>query len=119
MANSLLNPGDVLEGQGTLLDHGRLIAHVDYHLIIPGQIHFLINPSGKLRPDYKEYAGGFILLTPEDAEILNLSSEYTLELATKHKKTIRVERRYKKVKHKGKPRISFWVKVIDLRQAET
>ena len=110
-ANSLENPGDVLEGQGTLLLHGRLVANVDYFLTIPSQIHFLINPTGQLKPDYEAYAGGFILLEPEDADALSLS-EYTLELANKRKKTVRVERRYSKVKRKGEKRISFWVKVI-------
>ena len=112
MDNTLINPGDVLEGQGLLLQRGRLIAKVDYHLTIPGQTHFFINPTGKIRPDYEAHAGGFILLAPEDAEKFSLT-DYTLELANKSKKTIRVERRYKKIKHKNQSRVSFWVKVVD------
>jgi len=111
MLNSLENPGDTLEGHGLLLQHGRRIASVDYHLTIPGQTHFFINPTGKLKNDYENYAGGFILLTPEDAQTVDLTV-YTLELANKSKKSIRIERRYKKIKHKGQPRISFWVKVV-------
>ena len=112
MVDSLANPGDVLEGRGTLLQHGRLIAKVDYHLTIPRQTHFIINPTGNFKLDYENHAGGFILLTPEDAKNLSLA-DYTLELASKSKKSIRVERRYKKIKHQGQPRISFWVKVVD------
>ncbi len=106
-----MNPGDTLEGRGLLLQHGRLIASVDYHLTIPRQIYFVINPIGSFHPDYEAYLGGFILLTPADAEKISLI-EYTLELADKTKKTIRVERRYKNMKHKGEERVSFWVKVI-------
>ncbi len=111
MTASFINPGDVLEGRGALLQHGRLIAGVDYQLTIPGQTHFLINPSGNIRSDYEEHAGGFILLSPEDAENLALT-EYTLELVNKHKRTIHVERRYKNIQHKGEARVSFWVKVV-------
>jgi hypothetical protein len=111
MANTLIAPGDILEGQGVLLQHGRLIANVDYHLTIPSQTHFLVNPTGHFRLDYEDYAGGFILLTPEDAKNLSLT-EYTLELANKHKRTIRVERRYKQIKRKGEARVTFWVKVV-------
>ena len=110
MMTSLKNPGDVLEGQGNLLQQGRRVANVDYHLTIPNLTHFLINPTGKIQSDYTEHAGGFILLTPEDAENISLT-EYTLELSDKSKHTIHIERRYKRIKHKGETRISFWVKV--------
>ena len=110
MANTLMNPGDVLEGRGVLLQHGQRVANVDYHLTIPNQTHFFINPTGKIRPDYEEYTGGFILLAPEDAKNLSLT-EYTLELVNKSKKNILVERRYKKRKSKGKARICLWGKV--------
>ena len=106
-----MNPGDVLEGRGTLLQHGRIVAEVDYHLTIPNQIHFFINPTGNFRLDYDDHLGGFILLAPADADKVELT-EYTLELVNKHRRAIRIERRYKKIKHKGKARISFWVKVI-------
>ena len=112
MGSELSNPGDVLEGRGTLLQHGRLIAQVDYHLTIPTQTHFLANPTGKLWTNYKEYAGGFILLTPQDAKTISLT-EYTLELAGKSIEHIRVERPYKEVEYKGETRMSFWVKLID------
>jgi hypothetical protein len=111
MTNSLAIPGDSLEGRGALLQHGRLIAHVDYHLTIPHQTHFFINPMGNFQVNYEDYAGGFILLAPADADKLSLT-DYTLELANKSKKTVRVERRYKNINHKGEPRISFWVKVV-------
>jgi hypothetical protein len=39
-------------------------------------------------------------------------TQYTLELADKTRKTIQVERRYKKMKYRGEERISFWVKVV-------
>jgi hypothetical protein len=106
-----MNPGDTLEGHGLLLQHGRLIAQVDYHLAIPGEIYFLTNPTHTLHPNYDSYLSGFILLTHVDAGKISLA-EYTLELADKTKKTIRVERRYKKTKRKGEEFISFWVKVI-------
>jgi hypothetical protein len=75
-----MNPGDTLEGHGALLQQGRLVAGVAYHLTVPGQTISL--------------------------------AEYTLELADKSKRTIRIERRYKKMKHKGQERISFWVKIV-------
>jgi hypothetical protein len=112
MTDSLEYPGDVLEGRGLLLSHGRLIAKVDYHLTIPSQVYFLINPTGKVRNDYEAYAAGFILVAPVDADTLPLG-EYTLELADKGKKTVRVERRYKEIDHKGKKVVSFWVNVIE------
>ena len=111
MNTPLINPGDVLQGHGALLRRGRLIAAVDYHLTIPSQTHFLINPTGKLRLDYEDHAGGFILLKPDDAETLSLT-DYTLELANKSKKNITVERRYKEITHKGQPRVSFWVTLV-------
>jgi hypothetical protein len=106
-----MNPGDVLEGTGLLLQHGRLIAGVDYHLTIPHQTHFVINPTGSFKLDYEDHLGGFVLVKPEDAEKIAMT-EYTLELASKSRKTIRVERRYKQIDHKGKERVSFWVKVV-------
>ena len=106
-----MNPGDIFEGRGQLLQHGRLIAGVDYHLTIPRDIYFIINPSGNLRLDYEDYLGGFILLAPGDASKIS-TGNYTLELQDKHRKTIRVERRYKKIKHQGQECISYWVKVI-------
>lgn len=111
MPTSLINPGDVLEGRGSLLRHGRLIATVDYHLTIPSQTHFLINPTGKLHLDYEEHAGGFILLNPQDADTLSLA-QYTLELSNKTKKTITIQRRYKEITHQGEPRVSFWVTLV-------
>lgn len=111
-----MNPGDTLEGQGLLLQQGRLIARIDYHLTIPTQTHFVINPTGNFRFDYDDYLGGFILLQPDDAEKIALA-EYTIELASKTKKHIRIERRYKEITHKGEKRISFWVKAVT-KQAE-
>ncbi len=111
MSDSLQKPGDVLEGQGQLLQHGRLIAAVDYHLTIPNQTYFFINPTGEFSLSYDKYKGGFILLKPEDADTLALET-YTLELADKYKMKVLVERKYKKVKHKGHSRISFWIKVV-------
>ncbi len=111
MTEVLKNPGDVIEGQGNLLQHGRLIATVQYNLVIPNDIHFIINPTGKLLANYTEQAGGFILLSPEDADKLALI-DYTLELSDKGKATIRVERRHKEVQHNNNTYISFWAKVI-------
>jgi hypothetical protein len=105
-----MNPGDILEGRGALLQHGRLVARVDYHLTIPRQIHFIVVPPAGIRPDYEAHLGGFILVSPADADQVALT-EYTLELADKTKKTIWVERRYKEMKHKGEACVSFWVKV--------
>ena len=105
-----MNPGDILEGRGVLLQQGRLVAGVDYHLTIPRQTHFIVVPPAGIRPDYEAHLGGFILVNPADADQVSLT-EYTLELADKTKKTILVERRYKEMRHKGEPRVSFWVKV--------
>ena len=106
-----MNPGEVFEGRGLLLQHGRLVAGVDYHLTIPRPLYFVINPSGSLQLDYEDHLGGFILLAPDEAAQITLT-DYTLELADKSKKSIRVERRYRQTWHQGKKRISFWVKVI-------
>lgn len=106
-----MNPGDVLEGRGQLLQHGRLMANVDYHLTIPRDVYFMINPTGSFHLDYEDYLGGFILLAPDDAAKIILA-DYTLVLNDQRKKTIRVERRYKTIRHRGQPRISYWVKVI-------
>lgn len=105
-----MNPGDTLEGRGVLLQQGRLVAGVEYHLTIPRQSHFIIVPSGGFPRDYESHLSGFILLTPADAEKISLT-DYTLELADKSKKLIQIERRYKKLKHQGEERISFWVKM--------
>jgi hypothetical protein len=105
-----LNPGDTLEGSGLLLQHGRLVARVDYHLAVPRASHFTLNP-GSLHLDYESHLSGFILVSPAAAEDLELAV-YTLELADKSKRPIRIERRYKKIKHKGETRISFWVTVL-------
>ena len=48
-----MNPGDVLEGCGRLLQHGRLVVEVDYHLTIPRDLYFIINPTGSLHLDYE------------------------------------------------------------------
>lgn len=104
-----MNPGDTLAGRGLLLQQGRLVANVDYHLTIPRQAHFIIVPPGGFSGDYDVHMGGFILLTPADAAKISLV-EYTLELADKTKKLIRVERRYKEINHHGEKRVSFWVK---------
>lgn len=106
-----MNPGDTLEGSGLLLQHGRLVARVDYHLAIPRATHFALNPRS-LHLDYESHLSGFILLSPAAAADLDLAV-YTLELADKSKRAIRIERRYKKIKHKGEPRISFWVTVLE------
>lgn len=106
-----MNPGDSLEGHGQLLRHGQLIAQVEYHLTIPREIYFAVNPTGGFNPDYEAHLGGFILLNPADAAKISLI-DYTLELADKSKKAIHVERRYKEVKYQGHVRVSFWVKVI-------
>ena len=111
MTETLENPGDVIKGQGNLLQQGRLIAKVHYNLVIPQNIHFIINPTGRFFADYTERAGGFILLSPKDADTIALT-DYTLELSDKSKKSVHVERRHKKVQHNNNTYISFWAKVI-------
>lgn len=106
-----MNPGDVLEGRGQLLQHGRFVANVDYHLTIPRDIYFVVNPTGAFRLDYEDYLGGFILLSPDDAAKLTLT-DYTLALADQSKQTIRLERRYKLTQHHNQTRVSYWVNVI-------
>ena len=106
-----MNPGDILEGSGELLQQGRLVAKVDYHLTIPREIYLIINPTGGFARDYESHLGGFIMVPPVEAAAIGLD-EYTLELADKRKKIIRVERRYKQVKRKGENWVSFWVKIV-------
>ncbi|MCP4715691.1 MAG: hypothetical protein GY868_11285, partial [Deltaproteobacteria bacterium] len=84
-------PGDILEGRGLLLQHGRLIANTNYHLTIPTGTHFFINPTGSFSLDYEDCLAGFILVAPAEVEKISLT-EYTLELADKSKKNILVER---------------------------
>ena len=105
-----MKPGDTLEGSGLLLRHGRLVTKVDYYLVVPRASHFVFNPGGSLHLDYEGYLSGFILVSPAAASDLELAA-YTLELADKSKRPIRIERRYKNIKHKGEARISFWVTV--------
>ncbi|RME97840.1 MAG: hypothetical protein D6768_18745 [Chloroflexi bacterium] len=88
-----------------------MIAPVEYHLSIPTQTHFLVNPSGNFKADYREYAAGFILILPENAKNVTLGGTYTLQFADKRKKEIRIERKYKNTKHRGKTYHSFWVKI--------
>ncbi len=102
--------GDTLEGHGALLQHGRLIAEVDYHITLPTDLYFLMNPTGRLRSNQDEHLAGFILISPEDEDKIDLA-EYTLELVNKHRKNIRIQRRYKRIKHKGIARISYWVQI--------
>ncbi|MFQ5613562.1 MAG: hypothetical protein ACE5H9_15670 [Anaerolineae bacterium] len=96
-----------LEGQGALLQHGRLVARVDYHLSLPTQTHFVTSANPTLHPD--EHLAGFILL-PKNQGNLPLQA-YTLELTDKQRLPIVVERRYKTMKHRGQTRVSFWVKL--------
>jgi hypothetical protein len=110
-----MNPGDTWEGRGQLLIHGRFVAEVDYHLTLPAETHFYLNPTGKLRFAYEDYLAGFILLAPTDEANISLG-DYTLELANKSKKAIRIERRYKQIEHRGRPRVSYWIKVISDRK---
>lgn len=111
MADQLTNPGDAIEGRGVLLFQGRRIAEVNYHLAVPTQTHFFVNPAGNLRAEYRDAAGGFILLKPADAEQV-ACTDYLLELDNRRRLSIRVERRYKKITHAGQPRVSFYVTVI-------
>lgn len=110
MTGHFENPGDILEGSGLLLKQGRLIAPVECHLSIPSQTHFLINPTGNFRTDYREYAAGFVLVLPEHAKNVTLGN-YTLELADKRKIKIQIERTYKNTQHQGQEYCSFWVKI--------
>lgn len=107
-----MNPGETLKGQGQLLQHGRLIAEIDYHLTIPSSTHFVINPIGKLNFNFDDYLAGFVLVNPAEAGQLKAGAEYTLELQNKAKLPIRVDRRYKQVEHQGQARISFWITVV-------
>ena len=111
MTGLLANPGDSLDGAGLLLQQGRIVADVYYHLSVPTQTHFLVNPLGGLKNDYANYAGGFVLVPSTDAIKVTLG-EYVLELADKSKRIIRVERRYKTLQHQGRNCLSFWVAVL-------
>lgn len=102
------DPGDFLEGIGILLQQGRIITQVEYYLAVPTLTHFLVNRPGELFTDYADYAGGFILVRPEDADKLELV-DYTLELAEKKRISITVVRPYKKLERAGELRVSFWI----------
>jgi hypothetical protein len=106
----LENPGDTFEGQGLLLQHGRSIAPVAYHLAIPGQLHFAVNPPTGVKVNYAAYVSGFVLVPQAIAAAIELA-HYTLELADKSRMQIIVTRRYKAVDYQGKPHVSFWVSV--------
>ena len=101
-------PGDFLEGTGILLQHGRVITQVDYHLAVPTLTHFLVNRPGELFTDYADYVGGFILVRPEDAGKLDMV-DYTLELAEKNRITVTLVRPYKKIERAGESWVSFWI----------
>lgn len=111
MKGQLANPGDAVEGSGFLLQHGRLVTRVHYHLSIPTQTHFLVNSPGRVSADYADFAGGFVLVPASEAATLPLG-EYTLELIDKSRRQVNVERRYKPVKHQGHPHVSFWVTLL-------
>ena len=101
-------PGDFLEGTGILLQHGRAITQVDYHLAVPTLTHFLVSRPGELFTDYADYAGGFILVRPEDAGKLDMV-DYTLELAEKNRISVTLVRPYKKIERAGESWVSFWI----------
>jgi hypothetical protein len=103
-------PGDTIEGSGVLLKQGRIVTQVDYHLAVPTQTHFLVNPGGSIEFDYEDHVGGFILVPLEDAETLALA-DYSLELADKTRLSIRITQVYARVKRDGISKKSFWVKV--------
>ena len=105
---TLGDPGDFLEGTGILLQHGRIITEVEYYLAVPTLTHFLVNRPGELFTDYADYAGGFILVRPEDAGTLD-EGDYTLELAEKNRISVRVVRPYKKFERSGEFWVSFWI----------
>ncbi len=103
--------GDVLEGRGLLLQQGQPIATVDYHLTIPEDSHLMTTLARLFHFNHQKEISGFILLPLKEAETITLT-DYTLQLANDGMKTIRIERRYKKINHRGEERISFWVKAI-------
>ncbi len=110
MIKALSAPGDAVEGAGYLLQHGRIITSIHYHLSIPTQTHFLVNLPGSLSAAYTNFAAGFVLV-PASAANLPLG-QYTLELADKSRQPVTVERRYKQVMHRGRQCISFWVTAL-------
>ena len=112
MTGLLLNPGDTIEGQGVLLQHGHQIADVEYCLFIPTQTYFIVNPTGDLKPEYDDYIAGFILLAPQDAKTVR-GTQYSLQLADGSRRNVQIERRYKEVQRKGKPQVSFAIRVPD------
>jgi hypothetical protein len=107
---TLEKPGDTIEGSGVLLRQGRIVVRVDYHLAIPTQTHFLVNPTGQLDLDYSDHAAGFILVSLKDANNV-LLADYALELEDKTRVFIKITHAYKQLNKDGQPKKAFWVKV--------
>jgi len=106
-----MNPGDFIEGRGLLwLDDNPVIA-VDYHLTVPQESHFFLNPLAHLRFDADEHVGGFILIRSQDSDRIALI-QYILQLSDQSKRLIQVERQYKEMKQGSQTKMAFWVKII-------
>ncbi|GAB4460698.1 MAG: hypothetical protein Kow0031_40130 [Anaerolineae bacterium] len=111
MSNPLSTPGDAVEGAGYLLQRGRVIAGVYYHLSVPTQTHFLVNQPGSPVGPYSDFVSGFVLVPIDQTPPLS-PGEYSLELSDKSRRLIKIERRYRQVKHRGRECVSYWVSVL-------
>jgi len=100
-----------IEGRGMLWRHDNPVVAVDYHLTIPLETPYTLNPLDNLRLTSPDPAGGFILLRPQDEIKINLT-DYILQTAQHGKKTIWIEQRYKKTTHHGQERVAFWAVML-------
>ncbi|MDM8528866.1 hypothetical protein QUF58_11755 [Anaerolineales bacterium HSG24] len=108
-----MKSGDFIEGRGLLWLDDNPVAAVDYHLAMPQESHFWLNPLAHLRFEADEHVGGFILVRPQDSDRI-AQIQYTLQLSDQSKRLIQVERRYKEIRQEHQVKIAFWVKTIGM-----
>ncbi|MDM8530040.1 hypothetical protein QUF63_02635 [Anaerolineales bacterium HSG25] len=106
-----MRPGDFVEGRGMLWLDDNPVAGVEYHLAMPQESHFWLNPLAHLHFETDEHVGGFILVRPQDCARITMT-EYTLQLSDQSKRLIQVERRYKEMRQEYQTKIAFWVRII-------
>lgn len=103
-----MQAGDYRQGRGMLWRDNNPVVGVDYHLAMPQQSYFFLNPIGNLRFEGDKNLGGFILIRPQDEAKIKLT-DYLLQMADQTQRKIRVDYRYRETTHQGQPRIAYWV----------
>jgi len=101
-------PNNFIEGRGMLWHDGNPVAAVDYHLTVPQESDFVMNPLSQLQFEETQVSG-FILIRPQDEAQLSNDIIYTLQLQDHSKRTIQIKRKYKNSTYQGQPRLVFWI----------